>query len=62
LTTNGVPRLPRAHAARWIAPPLIVFECALAARARVIVSGDGDLRSLGTFQGIPILSQLDPGP
>lgn len=33
-----------------------ILECALAARAQVIVSGDGHLRSLGTFQGIPILS------
>jgi putative PIN family toxin of toxin-antitoxin system len=33
-----------------------VLECALAARAHVIVSGDRHLRKLRNFQGIPILS------
>jgi putative PIN family toxin of toxin-antitoxin system len=33
-----------------------VLACALAARADCIVSGDDDLQSLGSYQGIPILS------
>jgi len=33
-----------------------VLECALAAQAHVIVSGDRHLRKLRNFQGIPILS------
>lgn len=33
-----------------------VLACALAANADVIVSGDKDLLSLGSFQGIPILT------
>lgn len=33
-----------------------VLACALAARAEAIVSGDDDLRALGNFQGMPILS------
>ena len=31
-----------------------ILECALAADAEVIVSGDGHLLSLGSFRGIPI--------
>lgn len=49
------------------APPIVVAQlrdrddaavlaCALAARADAIVSGDDDLRALGTFEGIPVLS------
>lgn len=33
-----------------------VLECALEARADVLVTGDRHLRQLGTFRGIPILS------
>ena len=33
-----------------------VLACALAARADCIVSGDDDLLTLGSYQGIPILS------
>lgn len=33
-----------------------VLACAVEARAQVIVSGDNHLRSLGEFQGIPILT------
>jgi hypothetical protein len=33
-----------------------VLACALAARAEAIVSGDDDLRTLGSYQGIPVLS------
>ncbi len=33
-----------------------VLACAVAAKAEAIVSGDADLLSLGTFQGIPILT------
>jgi len=33
-----------------------VLACALGARADAIVSGDADLRALGSYQGIPILS------
>ena len=33
-----------------------VLACAIAARAEVIVSGDDDLRTLRSYQGIPILS------
>ena len=36
-----------------------VLACALAARAEVIVSGDDDLRALGSYQGIPILSPAE---
>ena len=32
-----------------------VLACALAAHAQLIVSGDQDLLSLGTFQGVPIM-------
>lgn len=32
-----------------------VLACALAAKADLIVSGDGDLLVLGSFQGIPIV-------
>ena len=32
-----------------------VLACAVAARADMIVTGDKDLLSLGSFQGIPIL-------
>lgn len=33
-----------------------VLACAIAAQAEAIVSGDKDLRSLGTYQEIPVLS------
>jgi uncharacterized protein len=33
-----------------------VLACALAAEATLIVSGDDDLLTLGTFRGIPILA------
>ena len=33
-----------------------ILECALAAGARVIVTGDKHLRALGAFQGIALLS------
>jgi putative PIN family toxin of toxin-antitoxin system len=34
----------------------VALACALAARADLIVSGDDDLLTLGSYQGIPILS------
>lgn len=34
----------------------IVLACALAASAHMVVSGDADLLSLGTFEGIPIIT------
>lgn len=37
----------------------LVLACALAARADAIVSGDGDLRALGGYRGIPVLSPAD---
>lgn len=36
-----------------------VLACALAARAEVIVTGDDDLRALGSYRGIPVLSPAD---
>lgn len=36
-----------------------VLACALAAQADAIVSGDADLRTLGNYQAIPILSPAD---
>jgi putative PIN family toxin of toxin-antitoxin system len=33
-----------------------ILECAVAAEAQVIVTGDGDLLGLGTFRGISILT------
>jgi len=36
-----------------------VLACALAARADAIVSGDADLRALGTYQEIPILTPAE---
>ena len=36
-----------------------VLACALAARAEAIVSGDGDLHALGTYQCIRILSPVE---
>lgn len=33
-----------------------VLACAVAARAHLVVSGDGDLLSLGQYQNIPILT------
>jgi putative PIN family toxin of toxin-antitoxin system len=36
-----------------------VIACALAAKASLIVSGDGDLRDLGTYKGIRILNAAD---
>ncbi len=36
-----------------------VLPCALAARADLIVSGDDDLRALGMFEGIPIVSAAE---
>ena len=36
-----------------------VLACALAARAEAIVSGDDDLHTLGSYQGIPVLSPAD---
>ena len=36
-----------------------VLACALAARADAIVSGDADLRALGTYQEIPILNPAE---
>ena len=36
-----------------------VLACALAARADAIVSGDADLRALGTYQKIPILTPAE---
>ena len=35
---------------------LYVLSCALGACADTIVSGDNDLLSMGTFEGIPILT------
>jgi len=34
----------------------VVLACAIGAHADAIVSGDKDLQTLGTYQGIPILS------
>ena len=34
----------------------IFFACALAAKARIIVSGDRHLLDLGEYQGVPIVS------
>ena len=34
---------------------LHILACALAAQADAVVSGDDDLRALGSFRGIPIL-------
>jgi putative PIN family toxin of toxin-antitoxin system len=36
-----------------------VLACALAAHAEAIVSGDADLRALGTYQGITILAPAE---
>jgi putative PIN family toxin of toxin-antitoxin system len=36
-----------------------VLACALAAHADAIVSGDDDLRALGNYQGIAVLSPAD---
>lgn len=36
-----------------------VLACAMAAPAEAIVSGDADLRVLGSYQGIPVLSPAD---
>lgn len=36
-----------------------VLACALAARVGAIVSGDDDLRVLGSYRGIPVLSPTD---
>ncbi|MFN0299340.1 MAG: putative toxin-antitoxin system toxin component, PIN family [Burkholderiales bacterium] len=36
-----------------------VLACALAAQADAIVSGGDDLRTLGNYQGIPVLSPAD---
>ena len=36
-----------------------VIACALAAKASLIVSGDRDLRDLGTYKGIRILNATD---
>lgn len=36
-----------------------VLACALAARADLIVSGDDDLRALGLFENIPIVSATE---
>jgi putative PIN family toxin of toxin-antitoxin system len=36
-----------------------VLACALAARAEAIVSGDADLRALGTYREIPILTPAE---
>lgn len=36
-----------------------VLACALAAGAELIVSGDGDLRILGAFRGIPIVAAAE---
>ena len=36
-----------------------VLACALAARSDAIVSGDDDLRTLGSYQGILVLSPAD---
>jgi len=36
-----------------------VLACALAARADLIASGDDDLRALGTFENIPIISAAE---
>ncbi len=38
---------------------LAVLACAVAANADLIVSGDKDLLSLGSFHGIPIVSAID---
>jgi len=38
---------------------LHVLACALTARSDAIVSGDADLRTLGSYQGIPVLSPAD---
>ena len=37
----------------------LVLACALAARADAIVSGDADLRALGNYQRISVLSPAD---
>jgi putative PIN family toxin of toxin-antitoxin system len=36
-----------------------ILECAVAGRAHVIVSGDRDLRCLGTYDGIAIVAPRD---
>jgi putative PIN family toxin of toxin-antitoxin system len=36
-----------------------VLACALAARAKAIISGDDDLHALGSYQGIPVFSPAD---
>jgi putative PIN family toxin of toxin-antitoxin system len=36
-----------------------VLACALSAHVDAIVSGDGDLRALGIYKGIPILSAAE---
>ena len=36
-----------------------VLACAVAARAEAVVSGDADLISLGTYQGIPIVTAAE---
>jgi putative PIN family toxin of toxin-antitoxin system len=36
-----------------------VLACAIAARAEAIVSGDADLRALGAYQEIPILTPAE---
>jgi uncharacterized protein len=38
---------------------LHVLACALAARAEAIVSGDADLRVLGSFRDVPILAPAE---
>lgn len=37
----------------------VVLACALAARADLIVSGDGDLIRVGSFEGIPIATPAE---
>ena len=59
--------LALAHMVRPAAPPRVVRDpdddhviaCAVAAEAEIVVSGDGDLLSLGRYKGIPVVTATE---
>lgn len=53
---KGVEPTERVRAVEKDEPDNRVLECALAAKATIVVSGDSHLRDLGSFHGLRILS------
>jgi len=57
--TEAIEAMPIEESALRDPDDAAVLACALSAQVEAIISGDDDLRALGVYQGIPVLSPAE---